>query len=1050
MTTNRVNISCINVRSLSDSKVDAIKADIVPKYDIICLTETNLPHANVSSLDITGYQKLMTRNRTDRQGGGVGVYAADHIGATRATNIEMPGIELMWVNITLGGNKLLLGVCYRPPNSPADFWVKLQDSLDLAKQTGYRDILLAGDFNADIGSREGNMLKYTASSNSMVLHVNKPTRITKNKSSVLDQFISNCPRIVSDVDTLTPISTCDHSPIVAKLTFKGKFPKKCAYPRHIWLYDKADYESFREALGAHDWENCFLNNEPSVAASRWTEDFMAIAKEKIPNKVVIIRPRDKPFFNTELRKIRREKTRKHNIAKRSNTPDSWNDFRQIRNKYNDAIKDQKQKCEEKQLQALKDPDGLSPKKWWKIASSILKRRTDSSYPPLTVNDEIVTGSLDKAEKFNEYFTSYATLDTSNVQIPPDNSAPPSNHLQDIVLQEEEIRDLLKSLDTSKSSGPDMITPRLLKEASTSIVSSLTRLFNLSISKKVFPCEWKRANVTPIFKKDDNTRITNYRPVSLLSCIAKLLEKAIFKHVFNFLRDNCLISLRQSGFVPGDSTVYQLTHLYHMFYKALDQHKDIRVAFCDISKAFDRVWHEGLLEKLKRSGIRGGLLEWFGSYLSNRLQRVVVDGQCSSWRIVNAGVPQGSVLGPLLFLVYINDITNVVQTDIRLFADDTTLYMHVDNPAETAQALNHDLQSMMQWANDWLVRFSAPKTEAMNISKKKKNLPRPALVMDRTPLKEVASHKHLGVTLTNDLSWHEHITNIAISANKLLDIFNAFKYKLDRRTLEKLYFSYVRSKLEYSSILWDNCPEFLSGRLEDVQIRAAKIISGATNRTSHALIYNELGWESLQQRRKVQRLSTMYNIVHGKTPTYMMDPIPEAVNHEYNLRRQEEIPGIRANTAGFQRSFYPRTIWEYNKLDKQIRQAPSLNVFKDKLKDTKHKPPDWYYEGNRKWAIHHARIRMLCSSLNDHLFSHLHVADSPECPCGKDRETSRHYFLECPLYTNERITMIDELDAIGSQTSFASLIYGSDKCSTETNIQAVTIIHNFIRDSGRFN
>jgi hypothetical protein len=323
-------------------------------------------------------------------------------------------------------------------------------------------------------------------------------------------------------------------------------------------------------------------------------------------------------------------------------------------------------------------------------------------------------------------------------------------------------------------------------------------------------------------------------------------------------------------------------------------------------------------------------------------------------------------------------------------------------------------------------------------------------MDGTPIKEVTSHKHLGVTISDDLSWNEHVTNIAISANRVLDVLIAFKYKLDRRTLEKLYISYVRPKLEYASIMWDNCPNYLIARLEDVQIRAAKIISGATNKTSRVLIYKELGWETLQQRRRVQRLSTMYCIVGGQTPLYMMEPLPEPVKHDYNLRNKDNIPGVSAHTSGFQNSFYPRSIKEWNDLDQEIRVAPSLTIFKHKLRETKHKPPDWYYVGERKWAIHHARIRMLCSSLNDHLFSHLHVADSPECACGKRRETARHYLLECPLYTNERIRMIDELDAIGAPSSFNSLIYGSEKSNKETNKQAVVIVHKFIKESGRFN
>ena len=257
-------------------------------------------------------------------------------------------------------------------------------------------------------------------------------------------------------------------------------------------------------------------------------------------------------------------------------------------------------------------------------------------------------------------------------------------------------------------------------------------------------------------------------------------------------------------------------------------------------------------------------------------RNIIDGQFSTVMDITAGVPQGSVLGPLLFLLYINDITTVVQSEIRLFADDTILYVTVDNPVRAADALNQDLDSMTNWANQWLVKFSPPKTVSMNISKKKRKLVKPHLFMDGTQLKENKAHKHLGVTISNDLSWTEHIELIAVNAGRSLDIFNALKYKVGRRALEKLYFSYVRPKLEYAAIVWDNCPQYLVDMLENVQLRAARIISGAISHTSHALIYNELGWASLAERRRSHRLVTMFKILNGQTPSYMSVPIPEPV------------------------------------------------------------------------------------------------------------------------------------------------------------------------------
>ena len=207
------------------------------------------------------------------------------------------------------------------------------------------------------------------------------------------------------------------------------------------------------------------------------------------------------------------------------------------------------------------------------------------------------------------------------------------------------------------------------------------MFNLSLDWGEFPSIWKRANVTPIHKKDSKSKTDNYRPISLLSCVGKILEKIVFKYMFNYFRDNFLISLHQSGFTPGDNTINQLVYLYHTLCEALDKKKDVRIVFCDISKAFDRVWHAGLVHKLRCMGIKGKLLNWLISYLQDRYQRVVIKGQTSAWGKIKAGVPQGSVLGPLLFLVYINDLVNEVRNNIKLFADDTVLFITVDNAEE---------------------------------------------------------------------------------------------------------------------------------------------------------------------------------------------------------------------------------------------------------------------------------------------------------------------------------------------------------------------------------
>ena len=908
------------------------------------------------------------------------------------------------------------------------------------------------DFNAGPNTREGHFLNlFTLSNNRSLCILKNLQELTSKSATILDQIISNIPCSLRNVEVLDPISTCDHCPIRASVFLKHKFNKPKCYHRHIWQYNLADYNLFRQQLGSVDWNTC-LEGDINESCSRWTTTFLNIARQCIPNKVVIIRPNDKLFFTPELRRLRRKKNRMHKLAKKKNTCHYWSLFREIRNNYNSKIKEAKINEEIKNAENLKDPENLNSKKWWKLAKSFIKKDADRSscYPPLNVNDELITDDIEKAEAFNSHFIKFSEINDNDVPV-PDNSPMVDQTLAELVVTEKDVSDLLKSLDVKKASGPDQISHRMLKEAGDKISTSLAKLFNKSLRANIVPALWKKANVTPLFKKNDNSLIDNYRPVSLLSCVGKLFERTVFKYVFNFLRDTGAISLKQSGFMPGDSTVYQLTHLYHIFSEALDKQKDIRVVFCDISKAFDRVWHSGLLSKLSRTGITGNLLKWFTNYLSDRKQRVVINGQFSNWASVLAGVPQGSVLGPLLFLIYINDITDEVQSsDVRLFADDTILYMFIDNPVLSAQALNEDLERISSWADQWLVKFSTPKTKTMQISKKKKHQVSPPILMNGTRVNEVQSHKHLGVTISNNLTWNDHIEEMVITAGKSLDILNALKYKLDRVTLERLYFAFVRSKLEYASIVWDNCSKYLSDLVESVQYRAGKIVSGAIQQTSHELLYKELGWERLEDRRKKQRLKVFYKTINGETPVYLQNVLnaQHRGNNQYVLRNEHNIPQIRSRTTSFYESYFPQTIKDWNSLQNDIKNSESTNIFLTRLNAEKAIVPKWYVTGRRDISVKHAKLRMLCSNLNDHLFSHIHVVESPSCPCGHVRENNKHYLLECHMFYAERNVMLNELQGIGFQPSLQNLLYGNSQYSDECNIQAFDIIQNFIHVTGR--
>ena len=275
---------------------------------------------------------------------------------------------------------------------------------------------------------------------------------------------------------------------------------------------------------------------------------------------------------------------------------------------------------------------------------------------------------------------------------------------------------------------------------------------------------------------------------------------------------------QSGFRPRDSTVSQLLEIYNIIIENLDKGKDVRFIFCDVSIAFDKVWHNGLLFKLKKYGICGSLLNWFSSYLSDRKQRVIQEGFHSTWTNTSAGVPQGSVLGPYLFLLYINDIVDNIKSNIRLFADDTSLFTVIDDE-NSVSILNEDLYQIASWSQNWCVILNP------------------------------------GITFASDATWGDHISRVYEKAALRLNILRMLKYDLDRKSLSRFYLSYIRPILEYGNIIWDACTQQQSNHLESIQLDAARIITGLRRGTSHSTLYTELGWSSLAERRKIVNLFT---------------------------------------------------------------------------------------------------------------------------------------------------------------------------------------------------
>jgi len=561
-----LDICHVNIRGLSPVKLLAIRQELADIYSIISLSETFLSSASTHNLEIPGFYPVFRRDR-GTFGGGVACYVRHNLVVKRREDLEILGMECLWLEIRTNNNKFLLCTCYRPPDARNSFWDELQFMVDLTRTGQIDNVIITGDLNADPATVNGAKLSQFITVNELSLHVHEPTRITETTASILDQFISNIPHLILDAKVLPPLLTNDHCTIAIKLRFK--ISKMQSTDRLVWLYKDADFVGLNNAIQLTDWNPCFQDNNVNLACKKWTEQFLNLARHHIPNKVVKIRLGDKPWFNTELRKLLQQKNVAHRKAKRSNSTEDWANFRFVRNTYTGKIRDASAAYKQRLATKLINKNTTGQKGWWNIARQFMGNVKSSQIPAMKYGDSIVNDSHQKAAKFNSTFLQFSSIDTADASIPEVIFATDSR-LSSIIVEVEETMDIIRSLNINKASGPDGISCRMLKETAYSIAPSLTRLIQLSLSTNEFPECWKEANVLPIFKKGDRCDFDNYRPVSLLNICSKVCEKVIFKYLFNYCRDNCLISRHQSGFIPGDSTVHQLVYLYNAFCKALDE------------------------------------------------------------------------------------------------------------------------------------------------------------------------------------------------------------------------------------------------------------------------------------------------------------------------------------------------------------------------------------------------------------------------------------------------------------------------------------------------
>ena len=750
--------------------------------------------------------------------------------------------------------------------------------------------------------------KLLSVSNSLSLSqvVSVPTHYTTHSSSLIDLIFLSSPKDLVFCDTLPPLANSDH----LGLSFAVAIAKPRLTPtrsmRRVWRYAFADFDLANDMLSAIDWSALLSSGDVNTCWMNWRSKFLQVMETCIPQGLLKAR-KNLPWLSKPVMQAMRKRNVLFNAAKRSNSPSDWEKYKCVRNKVVAMLRRNKR-------QYFYNLQFATQKDFWKAVKVINKQ--DTSIPVLWDGSASITANNAKAELLNSYF-----YECFNHSFPPlSNPTPldPDSCPDSILCTEERVTELLCSLETTKSTGLDGVSAIMLKQTAASIVPSLTKLFNISIATGSFPTEWKCARITPIFKSSDSSLPKNYRPISILPIISKLLEQHIHSLLFQHLCNNCPISKFQWGFMPRRSTVSALCSLTHDWLKELDSGGEICSVFFDLRKAFDSVPHRYLLDQL--STLNGNLcpqlLQWIHSYLSDRSQVVAVGGELSTIKNVVSGVPQGSVLGPLFFTIYINDVAQQISpsSSISLYADDIALYRSIRSPADYP-LLQADITAIVNYVEEVKhLKFNTSKCSVMLISRKRSlsiALP-PLFIKAGVAVEQVDSVKYLGVLLTSDLTWNDHISGICNKTRKLIGLMYRKFHHCHPDLMLKLYKAFIRPHLEYATQVWD--PYLIKNieLLERVQGFALRVCCKNWS-ASYCDLMESCQVPRLSDRRRKVKLCHLFKIIYGLSDCEMAPIAYRTLNYSSRRSNPVQIQTLFAQTSQFQFSFYPHAISLWNNL-----------------------------------------------------------------------------------------------------------------------------------------
>uniref|UniRef100_A0A669EJS2 Reverse transcriptase domain-containing protein n=1 Tax=Oreochromis niloticus TaxID=8128 RepID=A0A669EJS2_ORENI len=739
--------------------------------DIVIISETWLSKS-ITDDDINITEYNLYRTDRPRKGGGVAIYVKSRYEVSIVLSASIPKqMEFLALDIKIVESLSITAVgCYRPPSAVKETLVSLKHLLSKLK---YNELLMAGDLNWDWLNIVSDDFKSFCDSVNLTQLVNLPTRPnikSPDKSTLIDLILTNVPHkflslgvFCNDLSDHCVVATCRNTKI-------PKCKPRIIYKRNFKIFNE---QAFQYDLSMANWEYLNLIPDIHLAWDYFKKIFMKILNKHAPIRKIRVKGRENPWFSSELSESIHQRNVTWAKARKSDSLTDWLDFRKLRNKCTTLIK----KAKSEYYLSVTSENLNNPQKFWKVIKSLSINKTSQALPKFILKDSVpVYDRHEVLNSFNKHFVDAGFLFNTVGATPTIPGIEPQIYSGEFFefspFSVQEVHKALKALDQKKPPGPDLIEPYFLKTAADYIAQPLTILFNLSIQNNEIPFVWKSACVTPILKGGDPAILTNYRPISNLCVLAKVLESLVSEQLKEFLYSKEILSKLQSGFRKQHSAVTAATKVINDILVALDKKQHCASLFIDLSKAFDTVDHAILKQRLLLLGLSRHVVSWFTNYLSDRTQCTKCENLCSEFLNIHTGVPQGSILGPLMFIMYINDLgQNVSNASMHFYADDTVIYSFGTNLEKAIQSLQKAFDVVQHTLLDLKLVLNADKTKLMLFSNMKNSSQTVPVVstLEGDLIEVVHTCKYLGFLIDDSLTFKPHIDNL-VKKLKLLHNF----------------------------------------------------------------------------------------------------------------------------------------------------------------------------------------------------------------------------------------------------------------------------------------